>query len=127
MNTLNLAAFAICLGILMGAFGAHGLEGHVKPERIEVWNTAAFYHLFNALALLVLGIWRKIQPEAVPLGITRLLGFGLVVFSGSLYALVLLDQAILGAITPIGGLALAISWAWLGIHLSRKKEHPINA
>ena len=126
MKTLPLAAFALCLGILMGAFGAHGLDDEARAGRIDVWNTASFYHLLNALGLLVLGIWRSIDPSAVPLGMTRLLGFGIVVFSGSLYALVLLDKPILGAITPIGGLALSLSWAWLGIHLARRKEHQVS-
>jgi len=126
MKTLPLAAFALCLGILLGAFGAHGLEGTVSAERIEVWNTASFYHLVNALGLLVLGIWRSMDPKAVPIGVILLLGFGILVFSGSLYALVLLDKPILGAITPIGGLALSGSWAWLGIHLSRRKERLVS-
>jgi uncharacterized membrane protein YgdD (TMEM256/DUF423 family) len=126
LKIIGFAALTICLGILMGAFGAHGLEGKVSPERIDTWNTAAVYHLFNALGLLFWGMLREQKPQAVPLGGVLLLGFGILVFSGSLYALVLLDKGILGAITPIGGLALSCAWAWLGIHQFRQLKSPIS-
>ena len=127
MKIVGLAAFTICLGILMGAFGAHGLEGKISPERIETWNTAALYQNLNGLGLLGLGVLRTLKPQSVPLGALRLLGFGIVVFSGALYTLVLFDLPIMGAITPIGGLALSSAWAWLGIHQFRHQESPVSS
>lgn len=126
MKTTAVAALIICLGILLGAFGAHGLEGRASPDRIDTWNTAALYHLVNGLGLLMLGIWRSFEPEAVPPGVVRLLVFGITVFAGSLYTLVLLDWPVLGAITPIGGIALSIAWAWLGIHQFRQQNKMIS-
>jgi len=126
MKTTAVAALILCTGILLGAFGAHGLDGKVSADRIETWNTAALYHLVNGLGLLMLGIWRRFETESVPLGVIRLLVFGITIFAGSLYTLVLLDLAILGAITPIGGLALSIAWAWLGIHLFKQQKNPIS-
>jgi uncharacterized membrane protein YgdD (TMEM256/DUF423 family) len=87
-----------------GAFGAHGLEGTVPPARLETWETAARYHLVHAVALLFLagrpGRWAF-----------RLMTAGIAVFSGSLYALVLLDLPRLGAVTPVGGLMLIAGWS----------------
>ncbi len=122
MKLAGLAALLIAAGIGLGAFGAHGLEERVTPERLDVWNTASQYHLINALGLLLLGLRFGEEPK-LPNGAVAFLVGGLFVFSGSLYALVLLDLGILGAITPIGGLALITGWSWLGIHLMKGKKH----
>ena len=124
MKLSGIAGLLIGIGVFLGAFGAHGLEGQVSPKRIETWETASFYHLFNALGLLLLST--KDFDRSLPRRLPWLILFGTVLFSGSLYLLVLLDLPMLGAITPFGGLAIGGGWCWLGIHLlsSTKDESP---
>jgi uncharacterized membrane protein YgdD (TMEM256/DUF423 family) len=108
--------------VLLGAFGAHGLEGRVSAERLEVWSTAAHYLGWHATTLLALGLAAR-QFDAQRR--TRLLasaaawclGIGTLVFSGSLFTLVLTDQSAWGAVTPVGGLLLAFGWALIALSL----------
>ncbi len=101
----RVAAILGALAVAAGAFGAHALEGRVTPDRLDTWHTAATYHLLHAVALLALGL------APVPRRLTSMLFvFGILIFSGSLYALVLLDMPILGAITPLGGLCFIAGW-----------------
>ena len=96
------------VGVALGAFGAHGLQDMVTPERLDVWETGVRYHLIHALALVLLG-----ALPARPSGYSwpgRCFLAGIVLFSGSLYALVLLDLPLLGALTPLGGIALIAGW-----------------
>jgi uncharacterized membrane protein YgdD (TMEM256/DUF423 family) len=108
--------------VLLGAFGAHGLGGRVSAERLEVWSTAAHYLGWHATTLLALGLAAR-QFDAQRR--TRLLasaagwclGIGTLVFSGSLFTLVLTDQSAWGAVTPVGGLLLAFGWALIALSL----------
>jgi uncharacterized membrane protein YgdD (TMEM256/DUF423 family) len=109
----TVAGIAGALGVALGAFGAHGLEGLVSDLRIETWQTASRYHLVHALALLAVAAHPR-QPR--PVG--WLFVAGIILFSGSLYALVLAEAAggqarWLGAITPLGGLAWMAAWCTL--------------
>ncbi len=100
------------LAVLLGAFGAHGLEKAPsvvqEPSLLDTWETAARYHLIHALGLVAVALHPR-QP--------RLPGFlflaGILLFSGSLYTLVLSGMRWLGALTPLGGLALTAGWAAL--------------
>ena len=117
-----LGALLMALGVLCGAFGAHGLEGRITPERMETWNTAALYHLVNAAGLLAVGVLRECSPKHVSQGAIALLVAGILVFSGSLYLLVLLDTSWLGAIAPLGGISLVVAWVWIALEdLFRKR------
>lgn len=98
------------LAVMTGAFGAHGLEDKVTPERLETWRTAAHYHLVHAVALGLVAA----HPET-PKWAGILFTAGILVFAGSLYLLVLLDKGWLGAITPIGGLCLIAGWIALAL------------
>ena len=89
-------------GIAAGAFGAHALLNH---PRIDTWKTAALYHVFHSIVLVVPGLQQRTRWLFIS---------GILVFSGSLYALVLFDEPRLGAITPIGGLLLIAGWLSLG-------------
>lgn len=119
----RLAAVAAGLGALavaLGAFGAHGLEGAVAPDRLETWRTGAQYHLAHALAAVVafgLAAARS-APAARWAGRLFLAGVGL--FSGSLYALALLDLPVMGAVAPLGGLSFMAGWATLAVALWRQ-------
>lgn len=119
------AAVAGALGVMLGAFGAHGLESRLDADALAVWHTAVLYHLFHALALLALAATAgqrdaaQIPGEQVftrTIWITRAAWafvIGLVLFSGSLYLLALTGLSWLGAITPLGGMAFIIGWALL--------------
>lgn len=107
------------LAVLLGAFGAHGLRERVSAQMLTTWETASQYHFFHALALLIVGMLAHQLNETALLIPGWILLAGLVVFSGSLYLLVLTDQRWLGAITPLGGTALIVGWAWLAWSLAR--------
>lgn len=110
---LALGALAAGIGVALGAFGAHGLESRVTPERLQTFETGVRYHMYHALALLVVG-WAAAQFPGWPLQAAGYLFLaGLVLFSGSLYLLVLTDTPWLGAVTPLGGVAFIVGWALL--------------
>jgi uncharacterized membrane protein YgdD (TMEM256/DUF423 family) len=106
---IRLAALVLFLGIALGAFGAHGLADRLEETgRLDNWETATHYHLLHGLALFVLAML-----PGRPLGYYWFLA-GIIIFSGSLYALALTDLSRLGAITPIGGISFLIGWArWI--------------
>ncbi|MEO1075315.1 MAG: DUF423 domain-containing protein [Bacteroidota bacterium] len=110
---LTLGAVLGGLGVALGAFGAHGLENlsYVTPDRIATFRTGVLYHLVHALALLVVGLLLLQGIEVRAAG--WLFVAGIAVFSGSLYVLVLADLPIMGAVTPIGGVAFIAGWGLL--------------
>jgi len=97
-------------GVVAGAFGVHALEGTVTAERLAVWETASQYHLLHAIVILVLALQQERIAE--PKWRLSLFGFtaGVLLFSFSLYALVLTGETRLAMITPFGGLVLIVSW-----------------
>ncbi len=109
-----LAALLGFLGVAAGAFGAHGLRGFVAPEQIQTWETAASYQLLHAVALLAVSGWqqRAVSPRLKfwLLWACGLIVAGVVLFSGSLYLLVLTGIGAFGPITPLGGVALLAAW-----------------
>ncbi len=105
------AAATGLLAIVLGSFGAHALKGVLEANQTrDLWNTAVLYHLVHAPALL----WAA-TAEPFLQGAILCWTAGIVLFSGSLYALALTKISVLGAITPIGGLLLMAGWAIVGI------------
>ncbi len=104
------------LGVSLGAFGAHALKGRVTVEMLAVWQTAVLYHLVHALGLILVGILIHLMPQASLLRVSGwLLCAGVLLFSGSLYLLVLSGIKQFGMVTPIGGVAFLVGWllvAW---------------
>jgi uncharacterized membrane protein YgdD (TMEM256/DUF423 family) len=100
--------------VALGAFGAHGLRDIVTPERLGIWATATDYLGLHALAILACGLWLLLRPgdRLVHRGAATFVA-GILLFSGSLFALVLTDQRAIGMITPVGGLLLLAGWALL--------------
>lgn len=98
------------LGVAAGAFGAHALEGRLPPDLVRVFETGARYHLVHALALTFVGLAsaRWTDPLWTAAGWSFVVG--VVIFSGSLYALALTGVRWLGAVTPLGGLAFLAGW-----------------
>ncbi len=101
-------------GVAAGAFGAHALQASVSPERIDIWETAAQYHLIHAAVILALALHSQADENRWRF---PMMGFtaGVLLFSFSLYALVLADTTQLAMITPIGGLLLILSWLLVAI------------
>jgi uncharacterized membrane protein YgdD (TMEM256/DUF423 family) len=119
-TAITLSALLMFAAVALGAFGAHALKSRLTPEATEIWHTAVLYHGWHALGLGLLGLLLIHRPDNVWLGMAGwcfLLGIAL--FSGSLYALALTQNKTLGAITPVGGIALLVGWlafacgAWL--------------
>jgi uncharacterized membrane protein YgdD (TMEM256/DUF423 family) len=109
---LTLGGIAALLAVALGAFGAHALKNRVPPEMLAVWHTGIEYHLFHALGLLAVGLAAAQLPGSTLLKWSGwLMLAGILLFSGSLYALALSGQSWLGAITPAGGLAFLAAWA----------------
>jgi uncharacterized membrane protein YgdD (TMEM256/DUF423 family) len=112
---LGLGALSACIAVAAGAFGAHALRDAVTADRLAVWETAARYQMYHALALLVVAYLAE-QKSAGPARVSGwLFVAGTVLFSGSLYALTLIGITLLGAITPLGGVAFLAGWlvlAW---------------
>jgi uncharacterized membrane protein YgdD (TMEM256/DUF423 family) len=110
---LAIGAIAGGVSVALGAFAAHGLQSRVTPERLATFQTGARYQMYHALALLVVGWLYSVKPcwQASLAG--WLFCGGILVFSGSLYLLVLTDTRVLGAITPLGGLCFIAGWGML--------------
>jgi uncharacterized membrane protein YgdD (TMEM256/DUF423 family) len=101
------------LAVALGAFGAHALRERLTAEEQALWKTAADYHLAHALALVLVGVlgWRTRATRVAGVGFL----LGVVLFSGSLYAMALGAPRWLGAITPLGGTAFLVAWLALAI------------
>ncbi len=110
MSNRRLAAVLGFLGVALGAFGAHGLDKAVAAERLDQaldwWHTGAVYHLLHAVAILALGDRRAAAPAWC-------FAAGILVFSGTLYAMALGAPRWFGAVTPFGGLLLLAGWLLL--------------
>jgi uncharacterized membrane protein YgdD (TMEM256/DUF423 family) len=99
------------LAVVLGAFGAHGLQAVVTPQRLATFETGVRYQIFHALALMVMALAIERWPERrLARAAWWLLG-GTVVFSGSLYLLVVTGVGWLGAVTPFGGAAMIAGWS----------------
>ncbi len=110
---ITTGALSACIGVALGAFGAHGLRKRLSPDMLAVFEIGVRYQLVHALALLAAGAAAS-RLSAGALGNAGVLfAVGTVVFSGSLYVLALSGRKWLGAITPLGGLALLAGWASL--------------
>lgn len=114
------AVFSL-LAVFIGAFGAHALsEILLKNGRVATFETAVQYQIFHALALLVLGILSTKKPRRLLNYSAILFSIGILIFSGSLYALSITEVTLLGAITPFGGLCFIAGWVLLIIFLAKK-------
>lgn len=108
---LAIASFMMALSIALGAFGAHGLKSIVTDSMLKIYNTGIQYQFYNTLGLFFVAFLINFKPQSKKLRISAwLIILGMLIFSCSLYALVLLNLPILGAITPIGGTLLIVAW-----------------
>jgi len=116
---LFMAAIAGFIGVAMGAFGAHGLKQVLSEPLLEVYKTAVSYQMWHALALGLVGV---LPPSKLLYRAGWLFVAGIVLFSGSLYLLAILNINWLGMITPFGGLAFLLAWGFLAYAALEKKQ-----
>ena len=117
-TALVMGALFAFAAVALGAFGAHALKARLSADALAIWQTAVLYHGWHALALFGVGAVLLARPDAAPLAWSAwLFAAGIVLFSGSLYALAFTGVKALGAITPVGGVLFLAGWlaaAWGG-------------
>ena len=118
-NWLKISSLLIALAIASSAFGAHYLKFRLDEYYLDVFNKASFYHLTQALGMLLVVILGKLEFLSIKNAktILAILFFGILVFSGSLYALSIMQIKWLGAITPIGGVAMILAWILVALKI----------
>jgi uncharacterized membrane protein YgdD (TMEM256/DUF423 family) len=124
MNWSAAAGFLLALAVAIGAFGAHSLRGRLDDYSMSVYERAVFYHFVHALGILIVAVLARsggLTPVA-QVRISWLLLLGICLFCGSLYALAVSGIRMLGAITPLGGVAFIAGWIWLAVELLRAKS-----
>jgi len=112
---LLLGSLAAALAVGLGAFGAHGLRNRLAPDMLAVFETAVRYHMYHALALVIVAVMLTRWDGWLFHAAGWSFAIGIVLFSGSLYALALTGVRALGMITPLGGLAFILGWAFLAV------------
>ncbi len=126
-RTILLAAILMgALAIILGAFGAHGLEKLVPADAVETFEVGVRYQMYHALFLLFLGLWPQGSDKIKKL-VLLMVVVGVVLFSFSIYALALnsltaFDFKTFGFLTPIGGVFLILGWIFLGYHILTQKQ-----
>lgn len=121
-TVLVIAGIAGALSVMIGAFGAHGLQSTLEAnDRADTFETAAQYQFYHSLALLLLGVLMlKLEHRFLIYAAYAFIA-GIFVFSGSLYALSITDVGIFGAITPFGGLFFIVGWLLLALGVYKSK------
>lgn len=114
-----LGAVNAFLSVAAGAFGAHGLKARLSADLLAIFETGARYHMYHALGLIAVGLVAQARPSGLLTGAGVAMLAGIVLFSGSLYALALTGVRALGAITPLGGLGFLVGWALLALAVWR--------
>lgn len=110
---LQLSALLALLAVMAGAFGRHALEKRLSAHALDVFETAARYQMFHALALALVAILAGTLADRRLIAAGWCFVFGIVVFSGSLYALALSGIKMVGAVTPLGGIGFMAGWIFL--------------
>lgn len=103
------------VGVAAGAFAAHGLKARLEPEMLAVFETGVRYQMYHALALVAAGALARVAPSRAAAWAGGLWVAGVVIFSGTLYALALTGLRWFGAITPVGGVLLLAGWLALAV------------
>lgn len=112
---LILGAASAFLSVAAGAFGAHALRARLTPDLLTIFETGARYHMYHSLGLIAIGLLSQVRPSPLLNNAGWAMTVGILLFSGSLYALALSGVRALGAITPVGGLGFLAGWLLLAI------------
>lgn len=119
---LMLGALNAMLAVILGAFGAHALKARLDAEMLAVYQTGVHYHIWHALGLLIVGILARQFPSSLWISASgSLMCGGIILFSGSLYILSISGARWLGALTPVGGLALILAWLCLCVGIMQQQ------
>jgi uncharacterized membrane protein YgdD (TMEM256/DUF423 family) len=124
MNWTVVGAVFMALAVGMGAFGAHALKERLDEYSQSVYEKAVFYHFIHGIGILLISLLARAGVLSVS-GAERagwLMALGIVLFSGSLYALALSGVRILGAVTPFGGVAFIVGWVLLAYEATRGQQ-----
>lgn len=126
MNWIATGSSGLALAVMIGAFGAHGLQGRLDDYSKNIYDRAVFYHFVHALGILIVAVLAATGNVSRKTSewVCWLLLIGIVLFSGSLYALALTGNRLLGAITPFGGVAFIAAWVALAICSVRLRQAP---
>lgn len=120
------AAILGMLGVIAGAFAAHGLKQYLTPQQLEIWHTGVQYQFYHVFAILFLSVTTRFNQKQISIAYYLFL-FGILFFSGSLYLLACRELLgwdwliVMGPITPIGGLLFIAGWAILALAAFRNK------
>lgn len=110
------------LTVVFGAFGAHALKEYMTPDLTAIYDTATKYMMFHALGLIALGLWGQLDRWVSTFWTGLFFTFGILLFSGSLYTLVLSGERWLGAITPVGGTFFILGWLLFMISVLKSRS-----
>lgn len=119
MAWTKIAAVVGFAGVALGAFGAHGLRGRIAESALGAYQTGVLYHLVHAVALLAVALYAR-STAAVVTWPAGLFLAGIILFSGSLYAMAVTGISRLGMITPLGGLCFLGGWVAVFVQLARR-------
>jgi len=119
---VGIGALLAGLGVMLGAFGAHALKARLPGDLMAIFETGNRYHMYHALGLMAVGLMAHQAPRRAFAVAGWGLFVGILIFSGSLYALALTGIGVLGAITPLGGLAFIVGWFALAYGCLSKQE-----
>jgi len=129
MSKLNTGSLIIALGafnaffaVVAGAFAAHGLKDFLSAEYLNTFKTAADYQMMHAIGLILIGLLNKQNTNRYNVAAAAFMFIGIILFSGSLYALTLTSTKWLGIITPFGGVCFLIAWLTLGFNFLLSKD-----
>ena len=112
---LFLSAVLGALGVMLGAFAAHGLAERLSPRMLTVFDTAARYQMLHALAMGLAAFAMRGRAAPLANAAAALFGIGIALFCGSLYLLALTGATKLGMITPLGGFGMIAGWTLLAL------------
>lgn len=117
---LAIGAIGAALAVALGAFGAHALKARLGVDALAVYQTAVQYHFYHAFGLMIIGLTAWWRPTSYIVGAGWLMVAGIIVFSGSLYLLVISGIRAFGMATPLGGLTLIAAWAIFAVGVLRQ-------
>lgn len=115
-------ALLMLLAVILGAFGAHALQQVLSPRQLASYQTGVLYQQMHALALVLVGILAGTTPRSPwSRRAAVLFGAGIVLFSGSIYAMTAGAPRALGMVTPLGGVSFMLGWACLALHVLQRR------
>jgi len=119
---IGIGAVNAFIAVAAGAFAAHGLKDMLSPEYINTFKTAADYQMMHGLGLILIGLLNKQSGSRCNIAAAAFMLIGIILFSGSLYALTLTATKWLGIITPFGGICFLIAWLTLSFNYLLAKD-----